>query len=70
MVASTEREITLTPYGTSVVLGALDSMWMAHLEDMEALQEAVRISKTSESDIRGLNWAQIDAVIRKATGDA
>lgn len=47
---ATEREIKLTPYGASVVLGALDSMWMAHLEDMEALQEAVRLRSIGQKD--------------------
>ena len=45
-----EREIKLTPYGASLVLGALDSMWMAHLEDMEALQEAVRLRAVGQKD--------------------
>ncbi len=45
-----ERELKLTPYGASLVLGALDSMWMAHLEDMEALQEAVRLRAVGQKD--------------------
>lgn len=50
VTGATEREIKLTPYGASMVLGALDSMWMAHLEDMEALQEAVRLRAVGQKD--------------------
>ncbi len=50
VTGASEREIKLTPYGASLVLGALDSMWMAHLEDMEALQEAVRLRAVGQKD--------------------
>ncbi len=44
------HEIALAPYNLSVVLGVFDSMWMGHLEDMEALQEAVRLRAIGQKD--------------------
>jgi len=44
------REIALSPYGVSAVLGAFDGFWMSHLEDMEALQESVRLRAIGQKD--------------------
>ncbi len=45
-----KHELILTPYGMSIVLGAFDSFWMNHLEDMEAVQEAVRLRSVGQKD--------------------
>lgn len=44
------KEIVLSPYGLSNVLGAFDSLWMNHLEDMDALRESVRLRAVGQKD--------------------
>ncbi len=47
--AKTE-EVMLGPVANRAVLGMLDTLWMNHLEDMEALQESVRLRAVGQHD--------------------
>lgn len=49
-VKTETKEIALSPYGLSNVLGAFDSLWMNHLEDMDALRESVRLRAIGQKD--------------------
>ena len=45
-----KNEFVFSPHVMSVVLSALDMFWMTHLENMEALQESVRLRAYGQHD--------------------
>lgn len=45
-----ESVVVLSDMNRMPVLGMLDSLWMSHLEDMEALQESVRLRAVGQHD--------------------
>jgi len=44
------EDVTLGQIANRAVLGMLDTLWMNHLEDMEALQESVRLRAVGQHD--------------------
>jgi len=45
-----EKEISFSKSATPIILFALDNFWMNHLENMEALQESVRLRAYGQHD--------------------
>jgi preprotein translocase subunit SecA len=50
VVEEKTEEVTLGQVANRAVLGMLDTLWMNHLEDMEALQESVRLRAVGQHD--------------------